>query len=80
MKKMNSHYNSLKALMLTIDDIISELENERDDIEQKAYDQDRGMTKREQERYYEINEQINNLEDCVAYIEDAMDCLEDYID
>ena len=37
MKKMNSHYNSLKALMLTIDDIISELENERDDIEQKAY-------------------------------------------
>ena len=38
------------------------------------------MTKREQERYYEINEQINNLEDCVAYIEDAMDCLEDYID
>ena len=38
MKKMNSHYNSLKALMLTIDDIISELEKERDDIEQKAYD------------------------------------------
>ena len=43
MKKMNSHYNSLKALMLTIDDIISELEKERDDIEQKAYDEDRGM-------------------------------------
>lgn len=29
MKKMNSHYNSLKALMLTIDDIISELEKDR---------------------------------------------------
>ena len=38
------------------------------------------MTDREQERYDEISEQIGNLEDCVAYIENAMDCLEDYID
>ena len=80
MKKMNAQCDKLNAIMENIDDIISELEEKRDSIKDKAYDEDRGMTKREQERYYEINEQINNLEDCVAYIEDAMDCLEDYID
>ena len=80
MKKMNSHYNKLKAMTLTINGIISDLAEKRDSIKDKAYDEDRGMTKREQERYYEIDEQIFNIEDCVAYIENAMDCLEEYID
>ena len=45
-----------------------------------AFDEDRDMTEKEQERYYEIDDQISNLEDCVAYIENAMDCLGEYID
>ena len=80
MKKMNSHYNSLKALMLTIDDIISELEKERDDIEQKAYDEDRGMYCIEQEIYNEIDEQIISLNCCEDYIASAMGCLVEYTD
>ena len=51
MKKMNSHYNSLKALMLTIDDIILDLEKERYDIENKADDEDRGMYLIENDMY-----------------------------
>ena len=80
MKKMNSQYDKLNAIMENINDIISDLEEKRDSIKDKAYDEDIGMTKREQERYYEIDEQISNLEDCVAYIENAMDCLGDYTD
>ena len=80
MKKMNSQYDKLNDIMENINDIISDLEEKRDSIEDKAYNEDRGMTKREQERYYEINEQINNLEDCVAYIGNAMECLGDYTD
>lgn len=80
MKKMNSHYNKLKAMTLTINDIISDLEEKRDSIENNASDKDRYMTKKEQEKYDKIDEQIINLEDCVVYIENAMDCLEDYID
>ena len=80
MKKMNEQCDKLNAIIENINDIISDLAEKRDSIKDKAYDEDRGMTKREQERYYEIDEQISNLEDCVAYIENAMDCLEEYID
>ena len=80
MKKMNSQYNKLNAIMENINDIILDLGEKRNSIKDKAYDEDRGMTKKEQERYDEIDEKIINLEDCVAYIENAMDCLEEYID
>ena len=77
---MNSQYNKLNAIMENINDIILDLGEKRNSIKDKAYDEDRGMTKKEQERYDEIDEKIINLEDCVAYIENAMDCLEEYID
>ena len=80
MKKMNAQYNKLNAIMETINDIISDLEEKRDDIEQKAWDKDRDMTEREQINYDDLDEQISSLEDCVAYIENAMDCLGDYTD
>ena len=38
------------------------------------------MTKKEQEKYNEIDEQISSFKDCVWYIEQAMWHLEDYID
>ena len=78
MKNMKSHYNSLKALMLTIDDIISDLEKERDDIENKAYDEDRGMYCIENEMYNEIDEKIISLNCCADYIASAMGCLAEY--
>lgn len=80
MKKMNSHYNALKAMTLIINDIISSLKENRDSIEDKACDEDRVMTSMEYERHYKLNEQISDLEDCVGYIEDAMECLESYTD
>ena len=80
MKKMNSQYDKLNAIMENINDIISDLEEKRDSIEDKAYNEDRSMTKREQINYDDLDEQISSLEDCVAYIENAMDCLGEYID
>ena len=80
MKKMTAQCDKLNAIMENIDDIISELEEKRDSIKDKAYDEDRGMTKREQINYDDLDEQISSLEDCVAYIENAMDCLGHYTD
>ena len=77
---MTAQCDKLNDIMENIDDIISDLEEKRDNIKDNAFDEDRDMTEKEQERYYEINEQINNLEDCVAYIENAMECLEEYTD
>ena len=80
MKKMNEQFDKLNAIMENIKDIISDLEEKRDSIEDKVYNEDRGMTKREQINYDYLDEQISSIEDCVAYIENAMDCLGDYID
>lgn len=80
MKKMNSHYNNLKAMTLIINDIISSLKENRDSIEDNACDEDRVMTTMEYERHYKLNEQISDLEDCVEHIKDAMECLVSYTD
>ena len=77
---MNSQYDKLNAIMENIIDIISDLEEKIGSIEDKAFDEDRDMTKKEQGKCDEIDEQISSLEDCVAYIENAMECLDDYID
>ena len=77
---MNLQYDKLNAIMENIIDIISDLEEKIGSIEDKAFDEDRDMTKKEKGKRDEIDEQISNLEDCVEYIENAMECLDDYID
>ena len=80
MKKMTSQYNRLSDMMGNINDIISDLEEKRDDIEQNAWGKDRDITEEEQEKLDEISYQICSLYDCVEYIESAMGCLEEYTD
>ena len=80
MKKMTAQCDKLNAIIGNINDIISDLEEKRDSIKYKAYDEDRGMTEREQVNYEELDKQISSLEECVAYIENAMECLGDYTD
>ena len=79
MKKIKEQYNKLSEIMETIGNIISDIENEKVDIKQNI-DEDRDMNYIEQEMYDELDKQISSLEDCVAYIENAMDCLEYYTD
>ena len=79
MKKIKEQYDKLSEIMETIDNIISDLEKEKVDIEQNI-DEDRDMNYIEQAIHDEIEEQISSLEDCIAYIENAMDCLGDYTD
>lgn len=73
MKKMYSQYSELNDLMENINDIISDLEEKIDDI-----DWDKDMTDKDRKRYDEIDDQLSNLEKCAYYIEQAMDCLEEY--
>ena len=79
MKKMNVQYDKLNAIMENIDDIISDLEKEKADIEQNI-DEDRDMNYIEQEMYDELDEQSNSLYCCIECIENAMDWLEHYTD
>ena len=79
MKKIKEQYNKLNEIMENIDNIISDIEKDKVDIEQNI-DEDRDMNYIEQAMYDEIEEQIRDLEDCVEHIEKAMDCLEYYTD
>ena len=80
MKKMNTYYNSLKAMTLSINDIISALEKERKDIEQNIDDKDRAINYMELARYDELDDQISDLKDCVEHIKNAMGRLVSYTD
>lgn len=80
MKKMNTYYNSLKAMTLSINDIISALEKERNDIGQNIDDEDRDINYMKLARYDELDEQINSLHVCVEHIKKAMGRLVLYTD
>ena len=77
---MNSHYNSLKAMTLSINDIISALEKERNDIGQNIDDEDRDINYMKLARYDELDKQISDLKDCVEHIKSAMGRLVSYTD
>ena len=79
MKKIKEQYNKLNEIMETIDNIISDIEKEKVDIEQNI-DEDRDMNYIEQEMYDKLAEQSNSLYCCVECIENAMDWLDKYID
>lgn len=78
MRKMDSQYNSLNAIDEDIHNIISDLEEEKDNINQNS--RGRYLTDKEWERQEEIEEHITNFKWCAEHIESAMSYLEDYID
>ena len=79
MKKIKEQYNKLNEIMENIDNIISDIEKEKVDIEQNI-DEDKDMNYIEQKIYDELDEQSNSLYCCFECIENAMGWLEKYTD
>ena len=79
-KKKDSQHNEINAMTENIIDLISDLEDKRASIEDKALKEGRDMTKKEQKKYNEINKKIRTLDDCIWQIENVMGYLEDYKD
>ena len=79
-KKKDSQCNEINTMTENIVDLISDLEDKRASIEDKALKEDRDMTKKEQKKYNEINKKIRKLDDCIWQIENVMGYLEDYKD
>lgn len=78
MKNLSKYYDKIEAINDSLDDLIGELEEKKDAIEEKAIDEDRDMTEKEQERYDEIDEQISAIEECKDNLESAMYAIEVY--
>ena len=79
MKKIKTQYDKLSEIMETIDNIISDIEKEKVDIEQNI-DEYRDMNYIEQAMYDELDEQSNSLYCCLECIGNAMDWLGKYTD
>lgn len=78
MKNLSKLYDKIEAINDSLDELIGELEEKRDAIEENAIDRDRNMTEKEKERYYEIGEQINAIEECKDNLEYAMSAIVEY--
>lgn len=76
--KLNKYLSRLETIAEDLDELIGELEEKRDAIEDNAIDHDRDMTDREQERYDALDEEIENVRQCIDEIESAQYYLEDY--
>ena len=77
-KKKDSQCNEINVMTENIVDLISDLEDKRASIEDKALKEDRDMTKKEQKKYDELSKKIRKLDDCIWQIENVMGYLEDY--
>lgn len=80
MKNLIKYYDKIQATYEALDELIGELEEQRDAIEERAIDRDRDMTEKEQERYDAIDEQIDAVEECKDNLESAMSAIEEYCD
>ena len=79
-RKKDSQNNKVKDMAENIINLISALEEKRANIEDKVHKEDRDITEREQEKLDGINKSISNLDDCIWWIEYAMEYLEDDTD
>lgn len=80
MIKLNKQVESLENIIEKIEQRIEVLRLRKDAIEEKAGDEDRDMTQAEWNRFYKLEEQIEELEGEKDEIENALDYLRDYTD
>ena len=79
MSKCEKFYNKLQTLIDEMLEYIDVLEEKQMAIVDRADEYGREMTEREQERYDELEEEIDNVRECIERVEYAQDSIEDYI-
>lgn len=78
MFKLNRQIESLENIQKHIDEKISILQDKMENIENKALYQGRELTESERERYYNITDEIEELEGESNAIQNALDVLSEY--
>lgn len=78
MFKLNRQIESLENIQKRIDEKISILQDKMENIENKALYQGRELTESERERYYNITDEIEELEGESDAIQNALDVLSEY--
>ena len=77
MIKLTKQIESLEAIIEKINDRIYELQDKKDAIEDKACDEDRDLTTREQDRFDKYDSEIDDLLYEIECVENALAFLKD---
>lgn len=80
MFKLNKVSESMENMIEKIERKIEELEEAKTLIEDAAFYRDKELTKREWDKLYKIEEEIDSLRCEIDDIENAIECLKDYTD
>lgn len=78
MFKLNRQIESLENIQKRIDEKISILQDKMENIEYKSLNLGRELTDSERERYYNITDEIEELEGESNAIQNALDLLSEY--
>lgn len=78
MFKLNRQIESLENIQKRIDEKISILQDKIENIENKSLNLGRELTYSERERYYNITDEIEELEGESNAIQNALDLLSEY--
>lgn len=78
MFKLNRQIESLENIQKRIDEKISILQDKMENIENKSLNLGRELTDSERERYYNITDEIEELEGESNAIQNALDLLSEY--
>ena len=79
MIKLNKQVESLETIVEKIENKIAELRKKKEAIEEKAGDEDRVFTTAEQDRFDKLEEQIEELQEEIDGIENALIYLREYV-
>ena len=79
-REKDSRSKCINDMKENISNVISDLEEKRDRIEYKVWNKGRDMTDKEYKKHEELVNQICSLYDCIEYVENAMDYLEEHTD
>lgn len=79
MIKLNKQVESLEYIIEKIENKIAELGKKKEAIEEKAGNEDRDFTTAEQNRFDKLEEQIEELQEEIDGIENALIYLREYV-
>lgn len=80
MIKLNKHVTALENTQQKIEDKIESIREKIEAIEEKAFDENRFLTRAEENKILTYNDEIEELEEEYDEIQNAIDYLSDYCD
>ena len=72
MKTLKTQVNKIRYIIDDLQSIVCDLKEKQNAIEDKANERSREMTYREMDRYYKIETGVEDINECIGYLNSAL--------